>query len=267
VHPLAGVHAKIDRASEHLDALNDEWAEVLRVNAKDFLGPIEVNPETEWYLLRFGPFDPDMVRYSVIAGEMAYALRSALEHLVWALVKRSHRAPTTGNQFPIETKRTLTPDQFIREHRNGLLRGVPLRVIRVIEQYQPYNAPDPPSHFLTIIKTFADVDKHRTLFVSYVAPHDPSQLASAIHFDPPPSRTRIDVLLKRGQRLKPGTKLVRFRAWPFILQRDVHVDGKLTLLVNFREAPSAPRGPEGDFRDHIEDMRSLVKDFERRFFS
>ena len=47
----------------------------------------------------------------------------------------------------------------------------------------------------------------------------------------------------------------------------MHVDGEYTFLVQLRESPTAPAGPEGNFREHLADMRTLVEDFDRRFFS
>ena len=84
-HPLDGVYAKLDRAGEHLDAMDDEWREIIDRNIKQFLATPELDLKTGWYTFKVGDFDPDMLPFAIGCGEIAYQLRSALEHKGFSL--------------------------------------------------------------------------------------------------------------------------------------------------------------------------------------
>lgn len=214
-HPLDGVWEKIARANHHLDALNEEWRDFVNDERNEFLAPFEVDPQSGWHLSKVGEFHPPLVRYRVIMGEVFYQLRSALDHLAWALIKANHRRPIEGTAaFPIR----VWPPYSIPFHTLDSVKGIRRAAIDIIEECQPYaagNRTSAEAHFLALLKSFSDVDKHRTLYASAVVAPDIGQLRGFYRVDPPSKSLIIKIHVRPGQRLKAGTKVARIWPGPF----------------------------------------------------
>ena len=153
---LEGVEAKLDRArvslwnleseiSSYCNGMIDEVrreARHLGHNAAFLLGK-PANLPIEW---------------AVIIGEIAYNLRSALDHLIWQLVIGNGKTPTTSNQFPIQLEKAKYDDAVRRQ-----LRGVDTYSRRVIEDVQPYQDRSGTGSLLWILHSICNIDKHRHL--------------------------------------------------------------------------------------------------------
>ena len=64
-------------------------------------------------------------------------------------------------------------------HMLDAVKGIRRAAIEIIEEEQPYATGDRPSaeaHFLSVLKSFSDVDKHRTLYASAVVTPDVERL-------------------------------------------------------------------------------------------
>jgi len=261
-HPLDGVWEKVKRANQQLDALNEEWGDFVNDERNQFLAPFEVDPQSGWHLSKVGDFNPPLVRYSVMMGEVFYQLRSALDHLAWALVKANHRKPIEGTTaFPIR----VWPPYAIPFHMLDAVKGIRRAAIEIIEEVQPYATGDRPSaeaHFLSVLKSFSDVDKHRALYASAVVTPDVERLRGFYRVDPPTKRLIVKVLVKPRQRLEAGTKVARIWPGPFNPQQKVYAKGSFPVHVIYGDRPfgagDAHRGGSWDVRN---DVTALIRRF------
>ena len=94
---LEGVNAKISRARECLQSLEKDIAAFCEYHRRRLVFEIEQELVTI-----IGDNVPDLsIDYSIRVGEIAYNLRSALDHLVWQLVIDNGCSPSRRNEFPI----------------------------------------------------------------------------------------------------------------------------------------------------------------------
>jgi hypothetical protein len=116
------------------------WSEVLKVTKK-----------------------PDFERWSLIAGECFHNLRSALDHLVYAVAVHeidSAVLPTVVKKFAFP----ITDDSADFKSKFWRIAPLSAAVRTEIEALQPYNRPHnilPP--LLGVLRDFDDIDKHRLL--------------------------------------------------------------------------------------------------------
>ena len=94
--------------------------------------------------------------WPLLAGEAIQNLRAALDHVVWAAVRR----PSTRTAFPIFTD----PCEF-QVLGSKMLHGVPVPMRTVIERAQPYRRypAAPAKAMLEQLRVLSNLDKHRTL--------------------------------------------------------------------------------------------------------
>jgi len=160
-HPLDGSRARIQRAGDHLEALD---ATLTRF-AKDgsFRIASERDADTEEYVMRIyserQPPVPPPIIASVMVGDCLNSLRSALDYVVWQLAK----TPSKKNQFPIFD----TPKLFEKESKRYLF-SVPTKLWAKFESLQPYPGRD-NTRALGILAKLNDADKHRLLLPGAVA--------------------------------------------------------------------------------------------------
>jgi hypothetical protein len=161
---FAGIQAKIDRAGEHIDTLNQEiftWAQGHPCSA--YSEPKGASREHRIYV-RFDP-EPDARRWGLLLGDAVHNLRSALDHLVYELaVGVSHRRPPPGwrhLEFPI-----LDDSHHWRGPKDRRLKGLSHEMRTAIETVQPYKSgPVDIAHSdkLWIVHELDNADKHREI--------------------------------------------------------------------------------------------------------
>jgi len=107
---------------------------------------------------------------SVLAGEMVYQLRSALDHLTFEVIKSNPNVATIDPdwrdhcQFPLRTKipkgRTppLAKNEFFRS-----LPGISDKAFAIIERMQPYYSTSAVNNALRFLAHLSNIDKHRHL--------------------------------------------------------------------------------------------------------
>jgi len=259
VHPLDGIYAKLDRAREDLATLHREFQVFFHEH------PLHVafkfNPKTEWHTAYVTSTNPPPF-FGVLAGEAVFHMRSALEHLVWALVKANHKKPGKHNTFPIR----LTPYGlgFYATTKTSSLRGVRKGAITLIEELQPYAAQDGPprEHFLAVLDDMAKIDRHRVLHGSYVG-GDPSAIRPLFVTTDDAKIVGFRPLLQVGRTLlKDGTNIARLRIRPTSTQAKVNMQGNLPALIAFggREVLPLPR-----FNEMERSVRKALSLFEPFF--
>jgi hypothetical protein len=160
---LAGVHAKIERAYEHLHALQSEvvtWVERYPYGIRT-----EVHDEGRLHTATLEVYRrPDSARFGLLIGDCAQNLRSALDHLVFAVASDSltdERLAEVEDSlaFPICTTLGAWNTALERGRLEGLSEGVRAE----IERRQPYHAGNPTEHWLYALHWLNNRDKHRVL--------------------------------------------------------------------------------------------------------
>jgi hypothetical protein len=165
MHPLDGCRAKIERALLHLREFGD------RVRNFTDQAPYKVrgehNPETnEVVFVAEANHDcpPIPLDLSLIAGEVAHQLRSALDHLIWQLVlAHTGQAPQgTKSGFPI-----FKTEAGFEQRAGSMIAGVSDRAAERIRGAQPYHlGADAESALTWVIHELNNTDKHRLIPVA-----------------------------------------------------------------------------------------------------
>jgi hypothetical protein len=148
----SSVGLKINRASEHLlqlHALCEQFSQ-----GETYTPAIDeacLDSTRIYVLAQHAP--PEQI--SVIVGDVVHNLRSALDHVVWAL----GNPPDPKSCFPIFD----TEDGFSRRGV-AVLKGTPESTKDAIRRHQPYQlGADARHHPLWLLHLLSNVDKHRKL--------------------------------------------------------------------------------------------------------
>jgi hypothetical protein len=115
--------------------------------------------------------EPPPIEISVIAGEVIYQLRSALDHIFFALIQQSYPGGNvpddvrTTCQFPLCPKPPGDPLRKPPIPRASFknMGGIPDEAFTAIEGLQPYNKKHHGHDLLEMLRTFSNIDKHRHL--------------------------------------------------------------------------------------------------------
>jgi hypothetical protein len=212
---LRGARTKLLRADEHLGEL--------RVHHERFVS--ERNPyrmlrefdaERGYHIWRAKIEEaPPLEKWASLAGECVHALRGALDHTAYELV-RINRPNADYSEFPIFKDKDL----WIK-NGPGKLPGVDRKVLAQAKWLQPYRRAqrfDP----LWIIHFLDVIDKHRRL--NLVSP-----LMRRAIFDSVPEDGITDAVVLAG-RFIDGTPIARFKTKP-----DVQVKTHFVFDIAFGE--------------------------------
>ena len=160
---VKGVDAKISRARECLQGLENDIAMFCEYQRRGLVFEIE-----QQVPIIIGNDVPELpIDYSIRVGEIAYNLRSALDHLAWQLVVDNGGTPSFQTGFPI----VLEEDQY-RGAAKQKLKGMNLHHIEMIQRFQPFQDHGEVGSHLLMLNSICNIDKHRRLNV--VALHSSS---------------------------------------------------------------------------------------------
>lgn len=172
-----GCWAKIARAKEHSQTLNDHIRETfaIKANRPRFGTKFDVESSEYVFLINYLPDLGDFfTRTSAIFGDAIHNLRSTLDHLVFELALQR----TNGNiRHPRALEFPITKDiDHWRKEKARCLREVTPAHRTILERYQPYNRinshnfwlsdrvfSDRYGHPFFDLQTFDDLDKHQLL--------------------------------------------------------------------------------------------------------
>lgn len=162
---LDGCWAKVERAREHMHELEQLAEAFLRRHPNQIR--FDKYTEPGWVILR-ALVEPPPVRISLVAGDLIHNLRSALDYLVWQLVRSEGGVGGTHTAFPI----CLSESEFDRRVRNPPKnRKSPLHGIdpsgdkwALVDRFQPYHAGHQADvEPLSALAALSNRDKHRSL--------------------------------------------------------------------------------------------------------
>jgi hypothetical protein len=158
VHPLAGVRAKLDRAREHFNLLNEEFDRFMNEQSETAGVLLKLDFDEGQGLMTWVGTAVPPLRWSVILGEFLYCLRSGLDQLAWQLVIASGKKPGSHTEFPVFEEE---PDFDERAPRK--MSGMKSEIRAAVREMQPFRVwPERPRE--TTIWAIHDlniVDKHR----------------------------------------------------------------------------------------------------------
>ncbi len=169
-HPLDDSRAKVRWAERHLAALDDDFASWVEEAKRDRLvvvigkRPGPAAGDLHWVVEEVA--DTDAFRWGLFVGDLVHNLRSAVDHVAFALADRDspNRGEDRATQFVIA--RDASEFNNSRWHLKHLSRAHQDMVERE-QPYQPPNSPD--SHPLGLLERLSNVDKHRVVHVVQVA--------------------------------------------------------------------------------------------------
>ena len=158
-HPLDGVRLKLVRAEEHLRSLDLKIKEYFDSN------PCEVVKKSEgkevYFILSIREQPPP--EFGPIIGDCLHNMRSALDHLLWQLLRFPLPDGVRANRltFPIFLNEIAYLEAV---SSNGLSRCVSEDALAIIKRMQPYHGGDWANmHALWVIHELSNRDKHRMI--------------------------------------------------------------------------------------------------------
>jgi hypothetical protein len=164
VPDLEGVFRKIDRAAEHLNALNKAAEDFFKA---EFHGVYELYGETNSqrtkHLFRVKLLQPlPLLEWGLIVGDAVHCLRSALDQLAWSF--STDRGDHTA--FPI----SITERDWVTK-APAAMWGIPKPLIAAIDESQPYHRGDAAdAEPLAILRSLSNTDKHKFIPVTALVP-------------------------------------------------------------------------------------------------
>jgi hypothetical protein len=250
---LPGYLLKLDRGKAHRDCLDKAVRQWVKRNCR---AARRFDPQAGEHVVRaLIPIQPPP-GLSLLIGDCAHNLRSALDHIAYRLATKYSEALADSQLKGIEFPVFSDPKKFSRKTRTGLpapgsglakLEHADPSVVPLVEAMQPYNGEkwEP----LAILHDLDRIDKHRELHVS-VAKTDSVEIDcgdnARVHqftFEPP-------------GRIEDGDVLFRFRC--------VHKlgrSGKMRPKAGATFSVATKEGPEGwAIVEQLEAMEALIRE-------
>lgn len=233
---LSGCRAKIERAQEHRELLEEVIESVYERKANRVQLNAKLDPETGYHEFRVASIPQDWsLRVGIILGDAVHNLRGALEYLFYVLSCHYLGFAKTERmgkqiQFPIEDD----PQTLVKKRVH--FRKIPLAQWTIIDNAQPHYGWKRPNRALALLRDLSNRDKHRTL--------NPVQLhTSSLIFGPELRDARPYTYgpLDWFSPMKPlevGTKVLEVR-FPAEVNPEVEVAGYTTTRILL---------PEGEFK-------------------
>lgn len=165
-----GSWAKLGRGAEHFNALEAELARAFDPDAYNVVLYSGEEREgrlcvTYWEVAEF-PKAPENT--GILVGDTVHNYRSALDHMIWTLVRRRGRMPARPSNPKKRDGRRSIQFPFARSGRsfanarNIRLPGVPDGFVNIIKRYQPYRG-SYESQVFTLLERLSNIDKHRLI--------------------------------------------------------------------------------------------------------
>lgn len=161
---LDSASLKIDRASEHLEAMKKVVGSLASTPNSYELVEDGKGKEKIHFLIQPPP------QITILAGEIVYQLRSALDHLAFELVKVNPMDITLPTDW--ETKCCFPLWLNVHKKRpiyncfDHVLPGISKTAFAFIEGVQPYRSGPGPHNAMRLIAKLSNIDRHRYLNVT-----------------------------------------------------------------------------------------------------
>jgi hypothetical protein len=237
-HPLQGCNAKLRRATDHLNTLNLEVTGFLDEKPYGFVGNFEAQRRQHVFRVRLARGAGERIAHiGTVFGDMVHNLRSALDHLVYELVRLNGQKPRGTVGFPIYD--TEPKDGFACATVDAL-RGVGTHELALIEQLQPYNRLHYERLALSFVRRFDNQDKHRTLVGLAAAVMSVSEMPVGFVAERD-IRLGGEYTVSAGRLLKDGAEIFHMPAIATGPHPKVRMNGEPPLDIAFPLGPKLIR--------------------------
>ena len=240
---LTGSRLKIGRAKEHLHALNVEIGGLL--DRDPYSITVEPDPKTRKQIERFNVLEEPEPHWSLMVGDFAHNLRSALDHAIYAVAVISGASPDKQKtQFPIESNsgRYWTPAKpggvSIRDRD---LHGVDQRFRTIVDRYQPYQRGQmADDDHLSVLCWLNNIDKHRLLHSGFAALETSAAEVHSLDLLSDSTELTVEHRFTGGRMLEDGDELYSFDP------RDskAHMHPEFPIRIAFGERAVTPERME-----------------------
>lgn len=165
-HPLEGPLLKLGRAEKHLKAIDDLSDKFMSVDPHRVVS--ELNADKTFYECRLVAWFPPFIDFMFEIGEFCYQVRSALDHIIFALSQ--FPASLSGKELAAAERTPIFP---ILVEKNDALLGKAVSYVRpfirddvrrVVGSIQPYHRGDRAAALLdplSLLDEMGNADKHR----------------------------------------------------------------------------------------------------------
>ncbi|HEY4684640.1 MAG TPA: hypothetical protein VII57_01205 [Dehalococcoidia bacterium] len=167
-HPLEGPFLKLERAEKHLKTIDEYLAKFEAFNPHRV--SFKLDSGEAFYEARLHAIFPPFLDFWTIIGEFCYQVRSALDHIVYALavfpptLSEAQRAKAERDTaFPIGLERQAN-DSGVRNRLIWIPKAAREDAFKIIDAVQPYKRGDRLSAFddpLALLDELSNLDKHR----------------------------------------------------------------------------------------------------------
>lgn len=165
-HPLEGPIFKLKRAQKHLETIDDYLARYDGLNPTSMV--CRLNADKTFYECTLQSLTPPFLDFGIAIGEFSYQVRSALDHIIYALAEfpdslseRERDRAERSTSFPI----SLVPNDTFIDSQLRYVRGLIRSDVRkIIDGVQPYTRGDRNQARmdpLALLDELNRVDKHR----------------------------------------------------------------------------------------------------------
>jgi hypothetical protein len=160
IHPLDGVNLKVEQARKHFQDLDQMLKSFLKANPYQITREFDVSLGENVFRVVESPKEIPL-EIGIIAGDMVYNFRSALDILANRLVEANGSKPSRSTAFPIFEK----PEGWNSRSANKVA-GMSAHHIALIKSEQPCFAQNPQrGQFLWYLEDVCNGDKHRNIIL------------------------------------------------------------------------------------------------------
>jgi hypothetical protein len=163
VRERSGYWLKIIHAEELLNVIRAEIQLYAEANPYRMIGKFDDDGAS--YFVRCQLDEEPPMRLPLLIGDCLHNLRSALDHLAWALVEAHGGTPGTTTQFPVRI--TQFDKKGNQKPPIAIDGGVSHLAWTLIDNVQPYHredhGEDPRGHPLALVHSLNILDKHKML--------------------------------------------------------------------------------------------------------
>ena len=140
-HPLEGPLLKLKWAEKHLKTIDEYLIKYEALNPTSMV--CNLNADKTFYEYSLRSLMPPFLDFGIAIGEFSYQVRSAMDHIIYALA-----------EFPA----TLTPRELDRAERTT---SFPISIVDAVQPYQRGNRNQARSDPLALLDEINRIDKHR----------------------------------------------------------------------------------------------------------
>ena len=184
-------------------------------------------------------FPPAPDRFSILAGEAIYQLRTTLDHLVFELIRTQKNEPNRENSWPILKQENT---KVFKDKTKGVSASARKR----IESHQPYQMGDHyKEHTLWRLRELHDWDKHNFVVRTFLAvPHgieiewtnDAGRSQTCSSYGSEEIQLGDEFYFGPATGIRPETK-IDIKTKPFIVFEDIRVSKDVTDTVGLPFEP------------------------------